>query len=322
MPRRFHQWTGIVLGIPLVILGVGGASLVYREKIERSAKPVPLTVEPRGRAALPIDEIAARMREQNPGFHLTHFQIPPRPNGPLELVLRRGAQTLFAAADPFTGKDLGLLQGGIPTPLEPVRRFHGNWLLGTAGRQLNAALSLVLAALVLTGWFLFLFRDRRPWHAWLGLIVSIPLLLTALSGTLLIWGRMPIPATAATGSTPVLPLSAYESAARQALPGSSLSWIALSDPVNVRLRLPTDWQRRGSNEVHLHPETAKVLRIQRFQDASFQRRLYVALTAIHYGEWGGAPGRLLWSLTGLSIAILWITGLGYLFLRKMQRGSD
>jgi uncharacterized iron-regulated membrane protein len=315
MLRRIHCWPGFVLGVPLVVLLLTGSALVYRESIERAAKPVPSTVDPRGRPKLPLDEAIRRVVDQNPGFSETYIQIPPRANAPLEIVLRSEDQTRFLAADPFTGDVLGLLSGGLPLPLEPIRRIHAHWLLGPVGRQFNGFLAVLLGAMALSGLALFL-RHPRSWHARIGLIAAIPLLCAALSGALLIWGRVAPASVPQTGAAPALPLEHYAGAALAALPGASFSWISLADPVTVRLRLPSDWQRRGSNDVHLHPATAEPLRIDRFQDAPLSRRFFVAITAIHYGEWGGPLGRFLWAASGVSAAFLWISGLGLYLQRR------
>lgn len=320
MTRTLHRWTGLALGVPLLLLGLSGAGLVYREKMERSAKPVPLTVDARGRVPLPLDEAAARVLAAEPGAVITYVQIPPRRHGPLEFVLEKGGRRQMLAADPFTGEVLGLLSGGPPTPVEPVRRIHANWLLGAAGRSLNGLLAAALALMALSGLWLFV-RNPRSWHGWLGLLSAAPLLLAALSGMLLIWGRVAPLEPPRTGAAPTLSLDQYAAAATAALPEARVSWIALGDPVTVRMRLPSDWQRRGSNDVHLDPGTGAPLRVDLYRDAGLSRRIYVALTALHYGEAGGAPGRMAWAASGGVIAILWITGLGMWWLGRNQEKS-
>lgn len=309
MTRALHRWTALLLGVPLLLLGLSGAGLVYREKMERSAKPAPLTVEARGRSPLSLDEAAARVLAAESGAVITYVQIPPRRHGPLEFVIEKAGRPQLVAADPFTGEMLGLLTGGPPTPVEPVRRIHAHWLLGAAGRQVNGLLAVVLALMALSGLWLFA-RNPRSWHGWLGLLAAAPLLLAAVSGAMLIWGRIAPTEAPKAGAAPALTLEQYAAAARNALPEAEVSWIAIGDPVTVRMRLPADWQRRGSNDVHLHPATGAPLRVDLFRDARLARRIYVALSALHYGETGGAVGRAAWAASGGVIAILWITGLG------------
>lgn len=310
-----HRWTGLLLGIPLAVLGLSGAGLVYRDKMERSAKPVPLTVGNRGRAPLALDEVAARVVAQMPGARLTYLQIPPRENGPLELVLQTGVRRQMIAADPFTGEVLGQLSGGLPTPVEPVRRIHAQWLLGSFGRQVNGVLALVFVFMAGTGVSLFI-RRPRSLHGRLGLLAAGPLLLAGVSGAMLIWGRVPAAEAPRTGAAAAMSLDDYAAAARKALPDGRVSWIALGDPVTVRMRLHSDWQIRGSNDIHLHPATAAVLRVDRYRDAPPVRRLYVALTALHYGEIGGAPGRMAWAAAGGAASVLWLTGVSWWWGRR------
>jgi uncharacterized iron-regulated membrane protein len=320
MTRVLHRRTGLILGVPLLLLGLSGAGLVYREKMERSAKPVPLTIDARGRSPLPLDEVAARVLAAEPGAIISYVQIPPRRHGPLEFVIEKGGRRQMLAADPFTGEPLGLLRGGPPTPVEPVRRIHANWLLGAAGRQLNGLLAVALALMALSGLSLFA-RNPRSWHGWLGLLAAAPLMLAAVSGAMLIWGRIAPIEPPRTGAIQALTLDQYAAAARSALPDAEISWIAIGDPVTVRMRLPSDWQRRGSNDVHLDPATGAPLRVDLYRNAPLARKIYVALSALHYGEAGGAPGRMAWAASGGVIAILWITGLGVWWTRRNQGKS-
>jgi len=319
MVRRFHGWAGLLLGLPITLLTLSGSGLVYRESLERATSAPSARIDPRGRQALGLEETLTRVRGQNPGFRPTYIQIPPGANAPLEIVLTSGRETRFVAVDPFTGEVLGLLGGGAPSPIEPVRRLHANLLLGGAGRTVLGALAILLVALGVSGIVLFL-RHPRAWHARLGLAAAVPLLFAGVSGALLIWARVPSQPAPTTGAAPAVSLDQYAEAARGALPGATLSWIAVGDPVTVRLRLPADWQRRGSNEVHLHPGTAEVLRVDRFADAPLARKFFVAWTAIHYGEWGGALGRLLWAGAGAMTGLLWLTGSVLFFSQRAREG--
>lgn len=53
-----------------------------------------------------------------------------------------------------------------------------------------------------------------------------------------------------------------------------------------------------------------MLRVDLYRETPLLRRLYVALTALHYGEIGGEPGRMAWAAVGGAIVILWLTGVG------------
>lgn len=107
MAHGAHRRTGFLLGFPLVLLGLSGAGLVYREKMEDPPRPAPLTVPDRGRAPLSLDGIAARETASMPGARITYQQIPPRRNAPLELVVEAGGRGRMIAADPYTGEVLG-----------------------------------------------------------------------------------------------------------------------------------------------------------------------------------------------------------------------
>lgn len=315
MTRALHRWAGLLLGGLLMLVGLSGAGMVYREMMELPPLPVPSAVNAHGRVALPLEEVAARVLDADPGSVLTRVQMPLDPRGPLEFVLDKAGRRHVVAADPFTGDVLGLLHGGPPTPVEPIRRMHAEWLLGPAGRQANGLLAVALGLLALSGLRL-LVRNPGSLHGWLGLLAAGPLLLASVSGAMLIWGRSVPVEPPKTGEAPALAIEAYAAAARGALPGAEISWIAIGDPVTVRMRLPSDWQRRGSNEVHLNPATGALLRADLFRNARLTRRIYVALGAVHFGEAGGERGRLAWAASGGVILVLWISGLTVWWTRR------
>jgi uncharacterized iron-regulated membrane protein len=79
-------------------------------------------------------------------------------------------------------------------------------------------------------------------------------------------------------------------------------------PVELRLHRPGDLTQAG-NRVYLDPSTARVLTIDREADRPLGARLLEAFTPVHYGQLGGWPVRVIWALTGLTPAVLMVTGL-------------
>jgi len=79
--------------------------------------------------------------------------------------------------------------------------------------------------------------------------------------------------------------------------------------VVVRFWRAGDLTPAGSNRVYIDPSSARVLSTDRAADWSFGVRLFQALSPIHYGEFGGLPVKVAWSLLGVTPAVLFVTGL-------------
>lgn len=302
--RELHRVAGRWTGLLLALLGLSGSVLVFRDELERLARPgVAGSIEPRGRAERPLEEIAGGALSAYPGASLLAYQIPAREGAPHEVLVRDGSQrVLLVAADPYEARALGLLRGERRIWLAPVARAHFHLAA--------AVLAVPLAGLLLSG--LVLRRRRRDTHTWLGRAVSLPLLMWALTGVLFHAARPAGNPAPRAGTGARASLDELAAAARRALPAGRLSYLqmpaAAGSAVTARVRLPGEWRQTGENDIHLDPATAAVLRVDLGRDAGW-RGWYLRLAALHFGEFGGNASKWAWALLGLAPLALWLTGL-------------
>lgn len=297
---RLHRSLGWVFGVPLALLGISGALLVYRDAFERAARStVPDAVRAGGRTPLPWQTVAGRVLDAHPGHRILSFQRPGRADAPLEILLLppRGG-VVMVAADPYTGAPLGVLRGDRRIWLDPIARLHFH-----AAAALLAAPLLVL---VVTGFFR---RRQRPGlHTRLGLAGSAVLLFYASSGALFHLAPRPALRAPLAPHDFLAPLDRFRQAAEAALPGATVSYIELpatrTAPVKVRLRQAGELRATGGNDVFLHPETAAVLQVEPMAPGAY-RWWYLNLAALHYGE----PAPPFFAACGLLPLALWLTGL-------------
>ncbi|MBV9745928.1 MAG: PepSY domain-containing protein, partial [Acidobacteriia bacterium] len=81
------------------------------------------------------------------------------------------------------------------------------------------------------------------------------------------------------------------------------------DAFTLRLRRPSDPHRIGLNWVYIEPSTAKVLRVDRFDQQPRDVQIIRLLTPLHYGTIGGYATRILWVITGLMPGLFFVTAL-------------
>jgi len=287
---KLHRGAGLLAGAFLVFQGLSGALLLYRDALERQARPIPARIEALGRQPLPLQSLLDR---QAPA-RVTFLSFPAREAAPVEAFLTRGNQTEFVALDPYTGRNLGPLRGGDDAAwLRPIARYHFKFF--------PQALAAALLLLLCTG---LLQREKRSLHARLGLFAALPLVLYSISALLIVYARptaLPPPQTTAQ---PLAPADTLLAAARRAVPGARLSYISLSPTVvSARLHAPGDPRAYGNTDVHLHPATAALLRLDRFEAAPWRTRAYHYLAALHFGELGWKPLYLPLGLTPLLLLL-------------------
>ena len=147
---QVHLWSGIGLGLYVILMSVTGSALVFRREMTRSLAREPrVAVGPGERLSEPeLSRIALRAY---PGYEVDRVSLRKNPDQAAEIWLARGDKKVQRLFNPYTGADLG-------DPIRPAFRFvlwmvdlHDNLLLAKTGRLLNAAGGIFTVLLGLTG---------------------------------------------------------------------------------------------------------------------------------------------------------------------------
>jgi uncharacterized iron-regulated membrane protein len=110
--------------------------------------------------------------------------------------------------------------------------------------------------------------------------------------------------------------------ATEQVPGATPIRIQTSTGKNggyvVWMHLPSDWRDEGDNRVLVDGNSAMLLGIQLGRDIAPSSRVIEGASAIHYGQYGGVPTRVFAVLVGLTLPLLYITGMS-LWWRRVSR---
>lgn len=147
---QVHLWTGIGLGLYIVLMSVTGSALVFRRELTRSLAREPRVAVGSG-TRMTEDELRQAALRAYPGYEATRVSLRKNPDQAAEVWLERGSSKLQRLFNPYTGADLG----------DSIRRsfrivlwlvdLHDNLLQAKTGRALNAAGGILTTLLVLTG---------------------------------------------------------------------------------------------------------------------------------------------------------------------------
>lgn len=147
---QIHLWTGIAVGLYLVIISITGSVLVYRNELARAATRGPLIVTPSG-TRLTDDELTAFAKRAYPEYEVERVFPSKNPNQAVILSLTRTEDSKERLFHPYTGEDLGnSIAWGIRF-LSWLLDLHDNLLFGTTGRLVNGVGALFLMVLAFTG---------------------------------------------------------------------------------------------------------------------------------------------------------------------------
>jgi uncharacterized iron-regulated membrane protein len=77
----------------------------------------------------------------------------------------------------------------------------------------------------------------------------------------------------------------------------------------VSMHLPSDWRDEGDNRVLVDGQTARVLGVQLGSRMTMSSRVLDGVTGVHYGQYGGIVTRVLALVIGLSLPLLYVSGM-------------
>lgn len=192
-----HQWSGLLLGLYVVVVCVSGSVAVFRPDVNRAL--IPRFVEQVGDARLEEADFRAALAAQFPDHDVVRIGAARRPESLVYVTLARDGSEIERLADPYSGKVVGDPYPPAVRAMEWTVRLHDELLMGPVGCKVNGVAGGLVALLVLTGvvvwwpgtkrWPIGLVPRRGPsapaalWqlHAILGILCASLLLIWAVT---------------------------------------------------------------------------------------------------------------------------------------------
>jgi uncharacterized iron-regulated membrane protein len=147
---QVHLWSGISLGLYVLLVSVTGSILVYRNELYRAATPDPIMVAESG-TRLSDEQLKAAATRAYPGYTVFSIGLVRNPDQAVGISLKRNAELKERLFNPYTGADLG---DAVPFGIVAVSKLlelHDDLLAGKTGRTVNGAGALLLVVIALTG---------------------------------------------------------------------------------------------------------------------------------------------------------------------------
>lgn len=358
--RLAHLYLGLSAGLILAANGLAGTALAFRQELARAFYPGIATVEPRPQHAAVQAGLEAA-QAYLPDAPLRYFRQPQTPTDPLEVVFAGPAAQadIHLLVDPYSGQVIG----PHPMPLlQTLFDWHVHLLAGDAGKTVIGILGLLLIVSCISGIVLWWPRRRRPrqlvtvtlnrgWrrafyelHGATGFILSAALLLTAITGSGMVFRQQvdkaaslldaapfmlaapALPPDTPLRGKPALPADRFLTAAQAVFPDGRITYVTPparpAQPWTVRLKRPAELHQNGRTYVWLDPADAAVLKVLDGPAMPAANRwLDHALYPLHTGVAFAFPGRLLVAFLGLTPALFLLTGAALWIARLRRRPS-
>lgn len=326
LTNRIHLYLGLAATLPIVLLSLTGAALVFEPELERWLDPGLWYVQPRPERVA-WQALLDAAKEAHPGQEVIGMQLPLRPDLACVLLIRpKGAapedEGTSIFVDPHTGRVLGE-RGSRSSLMRIIVVLHTSYFL-TWGGYIAGAASAILLFLLASGLVLwwptgkdkaagFRVRFGRHWrtsnydlHRAAGFYASAILAVIALTGCVFTFHTVlhPLirtitfskdtPRVAKASPIPGAPrLSLDEILARgdAAMPGTRTTIVVLprkpDDPIRLTRRKPSHEPRDyGRAFLSLHPQTGEVLLENSYRKRSLGDAVISWNRHMHVGAWG------------------------------------
>ncbi|HTW65389.1 MAG TPA: PepSY-associated TM helix domain-containing protein [Bryobacteraceae bacterium] len=147
---QIHLWSGIALGLYILMISVTGSVLVYWNELYLAATPEPIITKGSG-PRLTDSQLTAAARLRYPGYRVIKVTRSRNLDEAVDIGLERGNRIKHRLFDPRSGSDLG---DSVSTGMRLVSfilDLHDNLLAGQTGRTVNGVGAFAVLAVVVSG---------------------------------------------------------------------------------------------------------------------------------------------------------------------------
>ena len=147
---QVHLWSGIAVGLYILMISLTGSVVVYRNELYRAATAKPILSKGSG-PRLTDQQLAQAAQRLYPSYRVERIVRAQDPDQAVDVWLGRGKEIEQRLFDPRSGANLG---NSVPTGIVLVSKLldlHDNLLAGRTGRTVNGIGALALVAVAVTG---------------------------------------------------------------------------------------------------------------------------------------------------------------------------
>jgi uncharacterized iron-regulated membrane protein len=340
MINRMHLYLGLAALLPLIMLSLTGALLVFETEIDHWLNPHLWYVTPQAQR-LSYQTLYEQVKATFPTHTITSLSLPLADD--LASVFFTEDERMIHL-DPYRGTILGERMYG-QTVMGVIYTLHVSFFAGDVGSYLAGTAALILLGMIGTGLYLwwprgahkrrsFVVKWRAPWrrtnydlHRTVGFYASLVLLVIALTGViftfsalaepLVYWLTHSSPPNRHPEVTPQVGVSSISidaalTVSGQHVPNSTPTTVMFPDtpqsPLRITRRLPWQPVVTGRTYIFLNPYTGAVVQEISPRTAPLGTQLLFWNYPLHVGVFGGIVTRLLWLLASLLPTMLAITG--------------
>jgi uncharacterized iron-regulated membrane protein len=344
-----HSWLGLVAGLGLLVIGLTGSALVFKEEIDRVIAPeLVLRPDPAAPRLAP-DAFLAAVQAELPERVVIGWGRALKPElSDMVYAVKPGEEDgIMVHVDPATGKPRSADPEKSETTGDWLLKLHYTFLADHTGEFIVGFFGVLLCLLGISG--VYLYRGfwksfiRLRWgksariffsdlHKMVGISSTVFNLLLGFTGAWWNLGHIIGHWVEEEAAPPVVEkwtgevsVDAMAAAAAQRLPGYQANWITLpftaDGDVSFFGAMADDGPLRSpyGSIVSFDRKSGALKSAVLARDAGVGGQILDSFRPLHFGNFGGLPVKILWSLAGLTPAILAISG-SMMWWKRTRRG--
>jgi len=164
---QVHLWTGIGIGLYIVVVCVTGSVLVFRRELMAKYANRPRITLRADLKPLSEEQLAAAAKRAYPDFSVEKVWRGRRANTAVDIWMNKGSRKKQHLFDPYNGADLGETRPLGVRVIDWMVSLHDDLLGGMNGRVVNGFGAILLTLLCFTGAIIW-WQGARKWTRGLG----------------------------------------------------------------------------------------------------------------------------------------------------------
>ncbi len=348
---QLHSWLGIIAGLALLVIGLTGSVLVFKEEIDRAISPELVSVPDASKPRLDHDTFLATLQAELPEHKIVGWGKGPKPGASdaVYIVKVGDVEGKMLYVDPATGLPRNRNLAANETVTDWLLELHYTFFADHAGELVVGIFGIVFCLLGITGVIIYrnfwktLFQLRwkksarmffSDLHKMVGISSTVFNLVVGFTGA---WWNLshlighlfeaaPEPAvkTVERQWADTVSIEKLVADARAKLPGYQANWITLPGEAGGDVMMFGGLEKQGflrspyGSIVVFNGATGELKSATPASQSGVWGQIQDAFRPLHFGNFGGIPVKILWSLGGLAPAILALSGSFLWWKRKFR----
>lgn len=343
---KVHKYLSLIFFIPIIIVSLSGALLVYKYEIDKSLMKDVVSVQ-KETSTLTIETLKHKINKTHPNYEIVGWVIPQNKNKAhrVYLIKHHNDEWESIYINPYTSEILDKVKAHDSYFMDWILEIHENFLLEDSGNIILLILGLIILIISISGLFIYknfwknifllrfksLFIYMSDLHKMVGVFSSILLFIIGFTGVY--WNL----AIIVNNSNPItydiqsplynenISLDDLEKKSQNTLKGFELTYISFPYHHTKDITFYGHIKKQNSlyheyaSHVVFNKNNGNIISSVSVKNLPIGQSILELFRKAHFGSYNEFT-KFLWFFIGLTPIILSFTGI-YLWIKKRKKSS-